>query len=612
MKSFLLLFALVVFQILNAQEIRIEPPNWWTNMQHDTVQILLYSSDIGQAEFSTKSNNIKILQQHSAENSNYKFLDIAISRNAIAGDNPISYTTSNGAIRSINFPLMERSENSAQRQGFDNSDAVYLIVPDRFVNANPQNDNIPEMVEKANRDNPEGRHGGDIAGIQQSLDYIANLGFTAIWPTPMLENNRKSVSYHGYGITDFYRIDPRFGSNLEFKNLVATARKHDIKIIQDFVLNHCGDDHWWMQDLPFADWINTWPQYTQTNHKKSVAIDPYVSDIDRETYLRGWFVPSMPDLNQQNPYLAKYLIQNAIWWIEYSGINGIRVDTYSYSDPEFMAQWNKAILREYPNFSVVGEEWTMSKTIIARYQKDAQNPDDYNSNLTHLMDFPLLDKTIKALNEPNTWQSSWSQVYESLAHDYLYASPEKQMIFLDNHDETRIYRALNHNFENWKLAMTLISTMRGFPQMLYGTEILMTHPDLGHHAQIRTEFPGGWQGDTQDAFTGKNLSAESKEAQKFLRKLLQFRKNTSTLHNGKLLHYAPENNDCYVYFRYDDNRRIMVVLNKAEESAQLDMHRFTQGLQGAKSGYDIISEKNLNWAQNLTIPAKSSMLIVLD
>ncbi len=610
MKKTIIILLCLLFSYAQSQIQRVEPMNWWIGMKHNTIQLLIYGEKISEYSVSLSYPNVTIQKTEKAESPNYLFVTLQIDDNAKAGKFPIWFKKNNKKIKHI-YELKERQPNSANRQSFDNSDAVYLLVPDRFSNGNVANDSQNSLLEKANRSFDGGRHGGDIQGIVNHLDYIKEMGFTAIWSTPFLENNAKEYSYHGYGITDFYNVDARFGSNSEYSNYVQTAHSKGLKIIQDFIFNHTGINHWWMKDLPFKNWIHQFDKFTMTNHRKTVFTDPYVAQIDKTLYTDGWFVDTMPDINQQNPFLVTYLIQNTLWWIEFANIDGIRVDTYSYSDKHFLADWNQAIQLEYPKFNVVGEEWIREKTITSYYQKGKKNDDGYDSYLPCIMDFALGEDVIAALNSPNNWSSAWGKVYVTMSLDHLFPDPYNQMIFPDNHDMSRIWFSLKENFDHWKIAMSLFTTMRGTPQFLYGTEILMTNKDDGNHSQIRADFPGGWQSDNVNAFAGIGLTAQQKEAQQFMKKLLNFRKTADAIHHGKLLQYSPDLNDVYVYFRISEKQRIMVILNKNTNDVSFSLDRYKEGLGSATSGFDIISDQNIALSNELKIKAKSAMIIEL-
>ena len=459
------------------------------------------------------------------------------------------------------------------------------------------------MREQANRSNKGGRHGGDIAGMAQNLDYIADLGFTSIWLNPLLENDMEKYSYHGYSTTDFYKVDPRFGTNEEYRKLADLGREKGLKLIMDMIVNHCGSFHWWADDLPYTDWYNQWPTYTGTNHQKSVMQDPYVSDYDKKQFTDGWFVPTMPDLNQRNPQMAKYLIQNSIWWVEYLGLSGIRMDTYPYPDEDFMADWTKAMMTEYPTLNIVGEEWNESPVIVSYWQAGKTNTNGYTSDLKSVMDFPVNMAMIKALNEEESWGSGISKIYEMMAMDFLYPDPMNLVTFTDNHDMARIWALLNHDYDLWKMAITHVMTNRGIPQLYYGTEILTDSPEQRDDGAVRSDFPGGWAGDEINAVTGKGLTTQQKAAQQYVKKLLTWRKTATAIHNGKLKHYRPENG-VYVYFRYNADQTIMVVINKGEDQ-ELRLDRFAEVIKEFNSAKNVMSDTVVELGESIQIGKRS-------
>lgn len=602
---FLLFFASLMAQSID----RVEPPFWWTDMKSPELQLMIYGQGIAQLRPVINEPGIEIQQIRRVENPNYLFVDLRLSAKADAGIFFINFLRGNRVVLRQEYELKRRSRPAETVKGFDNSDVLYLITPDRFVNGDPTNDSVVGFREKNNRALKGGRHGGDMAGIYQSLDYIQRMGFTAIWMNPLLENDMKAYSYHGYSTTDFYKVDPRFGSNEFYRRLVNKARDRGIGTIMDMIVNHCGLYHWWMEDLPTLDWINTWEEYTQTNHQKTVLQDPYASDIDQKTFTDGWFVPTMPDLNQRNPLMATYLIQNSIWWIEYLGLAGIRMDTYPYPDMDFMSEWTRRVMEEYPNFNVVGEEWHLEPSIVAYWQKGKENPNGYESDLESLMDFPLQASLVEALNGPEEWGSGWIKLYEQLAQDFIYADPYQLVTFPDNHDMSRFFTQVNEDFDLWKLGMVFTLTTRGIPQIYYGTEILMTNPGTTDHGIIRSDFPGGWEGDQVNAFTGDGLTDQQKEAQDFLRKLLHWRQSAPAIHFGKLIHFRPENG-VYVYFRLNERDQYMILLNKNAETISLPLNRFKEQLGQASWGTDIISGQTLKLDENnLLIPKRQALIL---
>jgi glycosidase len=445
--------------------------------------------------------------------------------------------------------------------------------------------------------------------VQQHLDYIKDMGFTAIWMMPVLENDMQRSSYHGYSTTDYYKVDPRFGTNESFRELVQTSMKMGIKHILDVIPNHCGSEHRWMNDLPAKDWINKWDTYTQTNHRKSIANDPYASEYDSRHFTDGWFVRSMPDLNQRNLLLANYLTQNAIWWIEYLGLAGLRIDTYPYSDPEFLRKYCKSILAEYPNLNIVGEQWHPDPAFVAYWQKGVVNANGYQSELPCMMDFPLQRALIRDLNSTTTWDQ-WVNVYETLSLDALYADPYNIMIFPDNHDMSRIFTQVNEDYNLYRMALVLLATTRGIPQFFYGTEILMKNPGTDEHTVIRSDFPGGWSDDKVNGFTSSGLTDQEKEAQQFVHTLLNWRKNNAVIHSGKLMHFAPVKG-VYVYFRYNDAKKVMVILNANKEAHELSLEPYREMLKGISSGRDIFSDKECALGDTLMLPEAGPVILEL-
>ncbi|MEM6965625.1 MAG: glycoside hydrolase family 13 protein [Bacteroidota bacterium] len=585
---------------------RMDPPNWWVGMEHRDIQIMFYGKNIGAYTPSINSKEVIIEQIIQVANPNYLFLNVSISPKAKAQDVVIDFLENGKKVESKTFPILARKRGADEIVGFDPSDAIYLITPDRFVNGDPSNDNVNGLREQADRNNIGGRHGGDIQGMINSLDYIKDLGFTSIWLNPVLENDMEIYSYHGYSTTDFYKVDPRFGSNASYQNLAETARSKGIKVIMDMIVNHCGSFHWWMEDLPSDDWINQWDNMTFTNHRKTTLQDPYVSDIDKKIFTDGWFVKTMPDLNQRNPLMAQYLIQNSLWWVEYLGLAGIRMDTYPYPDMDFMAEWTRAMMKEYPDLNIVGEEWYEDPTIVSYWQKGKQNPNGYTSDLKSVMDFPIQMAMAKGLVEEESWKDGLTRIYEMLAQDFLYADPMNLVIFPDNHDMQRIFSQVNEDYDLFQQAMIFTATMRGIPQYYYGTEIIM--PSTDDHGIIRTDFPGGWAGDQVNAFTGKGLTAQQKEAKEFTTKLLQWRKKATAVHNGKLKHFIPEDGT-YVYFRYNDEQTLMVIFNKNMETVNLDTSRFSEILKDKKTGMDVLDQQVYNISSTITVQSRSAMIL---
>jgi len=590
-----LLISLVLAFAINAQAQvveKIEPASWWIGMEMNTVEFMVHGKDISQLV--AESTTLEVIKSEGLESPNYLFVTATVPVDAKVGDHTLVFRNTKGKkVGRLSVALGLRADGSASRNGFSSADFIYLITPDRFRNGDASNDQVKGMLEGPNREFIGGRHGGDLAGIIESLDYFEKMGISSLWLNPVLENNMETYSYHGYAMTDLYNVDPRYGTNEQYKELADKAKEKGIGIIMDQVANHIGSLHPWMSDLPSEDWVNQWPEFMQTNHMKVSRFDPHAAEVDRKQFTDGWFVETMPDLNQRNEKLARYLIQNSIWWVEYLGLHGIRMDTWSYPDKQFLADWTKAILDEYPNFNIVGEEWVSDPSLISYWQAGTNKMDDYTSYLPSVMDFLLQSALIEGLNGESGWRSSMTKVYESLANDYMYSDVNNIMIFPDNHDMSRIYTQLNEDFDKWKMAMTLFFTTRGTLQFYYGTEILMSNPGTEDHGVIRSDFPGGWEGDAVNAFTGEGLTAQQKEAQEYIRTLAHLRRQSCALNMGEMLHYIPLG-EVYVYFRTFEQENIMVLANRNKEGKTIDLARFSQGLKGATSGENLITEEKVD------------------
>ena len=608
MKKILLLF-LISFSGFSQIE-RVEPPFWWNDMILSDVQIMFYGKNIAQSEVNV-SDGIVINSIQKTENPNYIFVTID-TKNSPAQD--LVFTFKNKKkVFTQKFALKSRKENSKFRKGFDSSDVIYLIMPDRFANGNPNNDSSAETTEKANRNLPGGRHGGDIEGIINHLDYIKELGATAIWCTPLCEDNDESYSYHGYGQSDVYKIDPRYGTNKDYHRLSEELHKKGMKNIMDYVTNHWGWQHWMYKDLPTKDWVHQFPEFTQSNYRMTSQFDINASKIDAKKCMDGWFVKSMPDLNQSNPLVLNYLIQNAIWWIEYADLDGFRVDTYSYNDKEGISKWTKAITDEYPHFNIVGEVWMHNQAQMAYWQKDSKIGaiQSFNSYLPSVMDFTLHDAFGTSFNEDQaSWDKGIIKVYENFTNDFLYENPNNILTFIENHDTNRFNEIYKNDFKKYQMAITLIATVRGIPQLYYGTEIGMAGDKNKGDADIRKDFPGGWNGDNNNAFTKAGKTDEQQKYFDFTSKLFNWRKSKSVIHNGKMTHYIPENN-LYVYFRYNESEIVMVVIINSNETQTFKTNRFAENIQNHQSGIDILSGKTIDLKNDIAIDGKSVLVLEL-
>lgn len=604
--SILLLFATIVAYSQITID-KVDPPFWWADMKNPNLQLLVYGNNISQTNVKINQRGIN-LKKVTPLGNNYLILDLSIG-SAKPGNYLIEFMKDGKLVTALNYEFKVRRQNSAERGSFTTADVFYLIMPDRFANGNPDNDNMPGMLEKADRNNPHGRHGGDIEGITNNLDYIQRLGVTTIWNTPLLENNMPAYSYHGYAITDFYRIDPRFGTNQSYRSMVDEAHTRGLKVVMDMVFNHFGTGHMWMKDMPEKDWVNQWPEFTRSNYRGGVITDPYRSQYDETKMANGWFDVTMADLNQKNPFVAQYLIQNSIWWVEYAGLDGIRQDTYPYPDKEFMAKWMRELRFEYPNLNVVGEAWINYVPQISYWLENNHNSDGYNSALTNVFDFPLMMAIQKALTEGEGWDTGLARLYEILSQDFLYSDPSKIITFADNHDIERIYQVIKTP-ENIKMAMGFLATTRGIPLVYYGTEALSDRGSLEGDPGKRKDFPGGWAGDSINFFTQQNLSADQAEVFNFMVKLFNWRKSCTAVQQGKLTHYIPEDG-VYVYFRTLGEKVVMVLMNNTESSKTINTKRFAENMKGFRMGLNVIDQNQVTDLNQISMNRKSILILEL-
>ncbi len=563
---------------------RVEPPNWWVGFKNDTLQLLLYGKNISAATVEIKSPAAEVLKITKAHSTNYLFVDLRINASEPA-DFDIILTAQGRQVARYNYKLFERT---ARPQGFGPEDFIYLLMPDRFANGDPGNDYERGYNDRVDPTDPDARHAGDIQGIIQHLDYFPRLGVTALWLSPVLENNNPSYSYHGYGITDFYKVDPRLGSNELYRDFVRQAHRRGLKVIEDVVYNHCSINHWWMKDKPFEDWVHG--SGTYQNYHGSVLLDPHAARRDRTEFLDSWFVPQMPDLNQRNLYLTNYLIQNTLWWIEYAHIDGLRIDTYAYCDSVFMNRLTARVLEEYPHLSILGEIWFQKASLIAPFQRGASLPASFHTNLQSVTDFGLYYAIAEGLNdEDNNWRHGLGKIYYRLVEDYLYPDPDNLVIFIDNHDVERIFTSLGEDVRRMKMALTLLMTMRGIPVMYYGTEIGMTS-DGKTDGDKRKDFPGGWAGDKVNVFTGEGLTQPQKEISDYVQRLANWRKGSEAVQRGRLIQFIPRD-DVYVYFRVLDGQAVMVALNNGEYVRTIDYGRYNEILGDYNYARDVVSGK---------------------
>lgn len=622
MKKLFTIFFLILFNLHSTSQIdKVHPPNWWIGHKNPNLQLLIKAEKINDYEVNINYPGVKITNIHNADSPNYIFLDLEISDKAKEGSFIITFTKENKTL-SYSYKLRKKRSLEDQSNGFDSSDAIYLITPDRFANGNYENDIIDFLKErKIDRANNYARHGGDFKGIFENISYIKNMGFTSLWLNPVLINDMKEGSYHGYATTDYYSVDPRFGSMKEYIELSLELKKNNIKLIKDIIVNHCGLYHWWMDDLPFKDWLNFQENYLKSNdktiekntvysnHRRTTIQDIYASKSDYRGMLDGWFVPTMPDLNQKNKFLANYLIQNSLWWIETLNLSGIRQDTYPYAEKEFMSQWAGRIMSEYPKFNIVGEEWSYNPIRIAYWQDGNNNKDGYKSNLKSTMDFAMQKAIQEGILEEEAWNTGLIKIYENLANDFYYSNPESLLIFNDNHDMSRIHTQMKKDITKTKMAIGLMLVLPRIPQLLYGTEILMEDSsNPGDHGLIRSDFPGGWDNDKINAFSKQNLTDDQIEMQEYLKVLLNFRKKSKAIHIGNTIHFAPKNGVYLLQRRYNDEI-VIFIINKNKNDVRLSNDRFSELNLNNIVFSDIHSGKKFSFSKTLKLKSNSSYIL---
>ena len=588
---------------------KVAPTFWWAGMKNTELQILLYGEDISSSDVSLTSSDVYLKEVVRQANSNYLILYLDLKE---ARPQKFDIVLKKGRkVTKVPYELKERIRRGTDIEGFTSSDVLYLIMPDRFANGNPDNDVIPGMLEnKVDRNEQFGRHGGDFKGISEHLDYISDLGVTAIWLNPTQENDMKDGSYHGYAITDYYQIDRRFGTNEEFCNLVNEAHGKGLKVVMDMIFNHCGSENYLFKDRPQDDWFNFRSNYVQTSFKTASVMDIHASDYEKAIATDGWFTQVMPDLNQRNRHVARYLIQSSIWWIEYAGINGIRQDTHPYADYDFMSSWCKEVLEEYPHFNIVGETWLNSNVLVSYWQKDSKLAAPKNSNLPTVMDFPLTDLMGKAFDEETTeWSGGLYRLYDYHTQDLVYANPMNLLIFLDNHDTSRFCKNEEDakNIVRYKQAITYLLTTRGIPQIYYGTEILMAADKSEGDGCLRRDFPGGWKGDKVNCFTAEGRTDLQNEAFDYTRKLLNFRKGNEAICKGTMKHFSICKG-VYVYERKYNDKSVVVFMNGTDEKQTLSLVPYKEILPSS-SATDFISGKNVVMDEEITLDGRETLLL---
>ena len=595
MKNCLITFSFLIFAFsIKAQyndAYKCYPANWWAGMKWNKVQLMLYGDAIGNADnYTINYPGIKVTKVTRAESNNYAFLDITIAPNTKPGMVKI-IPAGFRSTEYLKFEIKPRRKGNGREyaQGVTNKDFMYLIMPDRFSNGDPSNDKIPGMRDQSlNRDTVFNRHGGDLSGIQNHLDYLNDLGVTAIWLNPVLVNDMPNRTEHGYAFTNHYVIDPRLGGENAYQNLINATHAKGMKIIQDAVYNHVGLYHFTVQDPPMKSWLHQWDKYTQTNYKDQAIFDPYASTIDKKIMTDGWFTKEMPDLNQDNPYVANYLIQHAIWTVEEFGIDGWRIDTYYYNDLAFMNRCNKALYDEYPRLTLFGETWVHGVPNQAYAVQNNLNL-GFNSNLQAATDFQTLWGITDAMNKDFGWTDGVNRLYTTLAQDYLYKDPTRNVIFLDNHDMARFYSVVNENLDKYLSSITWLLTCRGIPQWYYTSEFATTGTTSPNDGHVRLDFPGGWLGDAVNKFTIAGRTQKDQAIYQHLATLANFRKTSSALTTGKFIQYIPEEG-VYVYFRYDNKQTVMVVMNTAKDEKKISLTRFSERINGFTKYKDVLTK----------------------
>ncbi len=608
----ILFFCVSTVQAQKAEISKMNPTNWYVGMKNPNLQVLIYGKNLQSNKLSLKPYlGVKLKKIHTVENPNYLFLDLEIAKNTKPGKLQFSCNGTN-----FSYELKAKSANP---RGLSQADFIYLLMPDRFANGNASNDKFEDMADtNHDRKNPFFRHGGDLQGVTQHLDYLKELGVTAIWMTPVIENNQfltneggaMRSAYHGYGFTDHYNVDKRLGGNEAYKKLSDAAHKLGIKIVQDAVYNHVGINHWFLKDMPSKDWLNQWDKYTNTTYKDQPLFDIHASAKDIKEVRNGWFTSFLPDLNQNNPFVANFLIQHALWSVETFDLDAWRIDTYIYNDLYFMNKCNQALLTEYPKIHIFGES-AVNTVISQAYFTKNNLAIPFKSNLPGALDFVLEEAMYEALNHDFGWNEGVSRIYTVLAQDMVYADPAKNVNFLENHDHNRFFSVIGEDFDKYKMGVTWLMTLRGIPHFYYGTEILMKNFKDPSDAEVRRDFPGGWKEDEVNKFVSAGRTEKENAAFEFVKKLANYRKVSDAISNGKFMQFVPQDG-VYVYFRYTNKQTIMVVSNTSKSEKNIDTSRFNEILKGSKSAENIVDDVNIADISNLKIPSKGVMILEIN
>ena len=604
---------------------RIDPTDWYVGMKDPSLQLMVYGEGIGSADVTTDYAGVKVDSIVRLDSPNYLLVYLNLE-GAQPGEMTLQFKNGKQT-KKVKYALKAREKRGEERVGFTNADVLYLLMPDRFADGDPKNNDIKGMYPyKIDRTQPSLRHGGDLEGIRQHLDYFKDLGVTTLWFTPVLENNSPdsngNSSYHGYATTDYYRVDPRFGTNAEYRKLCDEAHANGLKVVMDMIFNHCGFEHPWLSDMPSKDWLNTpeWlearkdktkpevnDKYLQTSYKLTPIVDPYASDVDMKETVEGWFVPTMPDLNQKNPHVMKYLIQNSIWWIETVGIDGIRMDTYPYADADAMAEWMKTLNDEYPNFNVVGETWVTEPPYTAAWQKDSKIAKK-NSNLKTVMDFSFYDKINQAKREDTDgFLTGMNRVYNNFVYDYLYPNPSSVMAFIENHDTDR-FLGNGKDTTALKQALAILLTVNRIPQLYYGTEVLMNGTKEKTDGYVRKDFPGGFPGDTHNAFTAEGRTKAENAMYTWLSRLLHWRQGNDVITKGKQTQFIPYNG-VYVIARQHGGKSVMTVVNGAKKPAKLAVKRYAEVIGTKTTAKDVLTGKSFSLSSDVNLEPRQTLIL---
>ena len=624
MRKFLLSLSFIMTALgLNAavKIDRVEPTDWYVGMKDPSLQLMVYGEGIREAQVSTDYPGVRVDSLVRLDSPNYLLVYLDLS-GAQPGEMKLRFTLGKSK-KEVNYRLKARAMAGEERKGFSNADVLYMLMPDRFAQGKDHKAQVKGMnpyVE--DRSKPSLRHGGDLQGIRDHLDYFTQLGVTALWLTPVLENNSPdgkdgSSTYHGYATTNYYRVDPRFGTNEDYRQLIADAHAKGLKVVMDMIFNHCGFEHPWVKDMPSQDWLNVpeWlsgkeedkAKYLQTSYKLTPVLDPYAAEVDKRETVDGWFVPSMPDLNQRNPHVIKYLIQNSVWWIETVGIDGIRMDTYPYADREAMALWMKTLEREYPNFNTVGETWVTEPAYTAAWQKDSKLS-SVNSYLKTVMDFAFYDRVnMAAREETDDWWQGMNRVYNTLCYDYLYANPSSVLAFIENHDTDRFLKNGTDTLA-LKQALALLLTINRTPQLYYGTEILMNGTKEVTDGNVRKDFPGGFPGDKANCFTAEGRTRAQNDMFNWLSRLLHWRQGNEAIIHGKQVQFTPRKG-VYVIARQAKGQNVLTVVNGTSEPAQMEVKRYAEIIGQATEATDILTGRKVAVDKDVALQPRETLVL---